>query len=352
MQGWKKMRRRKGTMPMSSIITSRTVRAALPAVLLTLSLGLFQACGSSSGALGSSPDGGVIETGGALNVPGDGGSLNLGGNTAVGASGAATAAGGAKAGGGGATAAGGACMGANCGVIAAGTQPAGSTCTTPDVCASGRCEPVTGKPMEACLAACFSDGVACTRALDCCSTGCMNGKCGGECTVVGDPCKVDGECCSNVCMAGQCQVDMPNRDCRPTGEDCGKGSGSGCCNTCGKTGRCDFGPDTCFAQGVACTDTAQCCHGACTGGKCVTACVAQAGACTANADCCSVDCVGGKCQPPPTVTTGAGGASGVGGATGVGGGPVACTLTGDACTTSAACCSLSCFGGFCESPVR
>jgi hypothetical protein len=27
-------------------------------------------------------------------------------------------------------------------------------------------------------AACFSDGVACMRAVDCCSAGCVNGRCG------------------------------------------------------------------------------------------------------------------------------------------------------------------------------
>jgi hypothetical protein len=138
---------------------------------------------------------------------------------------------------------------------------------------------------------------------------------------------------------------MPNRDCRPTGEDCGKGSGSGCCNTWNKkTGRCDFGADTCFAQGVACTANAQCCHGECLTGKCTAVCVAEAGACAADADCCSVSCVGDKCQPP---STGAGG-SGSGGA----GTVVACTLTGDSCASSATCCSSFCLGGFCGAPVR
>jgi hypothetical protein len=344
------MRRDEGTVPMIRKFTPRLRRVALPAAALLLTLGLFQACGSSSGGAFGAGGSDSADAGGSLNLPGSGataGTLDVTGTAGVG-----TASGGATAATGGGSAAGGACVGANCGVPVTGpAKAAGATCTMPDQCQSGRCEPVTGMPTEACLSACFADGVACTAALDCCSTGCMNGKCGGQCTVVGDPCKVNAECCSNVCQAGQCQVDMPNRDCRPTGEDCGKGSGSGCCNTCNKDGRCDFGPDTCFAQGVACTATAQCCHGECLSGVCTTPCVAQAGACTANADCCSVSCVAGKCQPPPPAT-GVGGASGTGGSTGVGGAPTACVLTGDSCTTAGQCCSGVCFGGFCEAPVR
>ncbi len=332
---------------MSRKISQKNVHVAISGAALLFAFALTQACGSSSGgafgAGGTSGDtslAGASASGGTLSLlPGAGGSSSQGGATTSsnGANGGASL--------GGSTA----CTGPNCGITGPG-QPSGSICTMPDECASGRCEPVTGQPMEACLAACFSDGVACTRALDCCSTGCLNGTCGGQCSVVGDPCKTNAECCSNVCEAGQCQVDMPNRDCRPTGEDCGKGSGSGCCNTCNKEGRCDFGPDTCFAQGVACTSTAQCCHGECTGGKCVTPCVAQAGACTANGDCCSVSCVAGQCAPPPTI--GGGGASGVGGGSAVGGGATTCTLTGDACTDATTCCSGVCFGGFCEAPVR
>ena len=324
---------------MNGTISARAARATLPAVALTLALGLFQACGSSGGLFGTGGAAGSLNTGGTLDLAGTGSTFDP-----VGSAGLGTSAGGTTATGGGATAAGGACTGANCAPVGPG-KPSGATCTLPDQCQSGRCEPVTGKPTEACLSACFADGVACARALDCCSTGCLDGTCGGQCKVVGEGCKLNAECCSNVCDAGECQVDLPNRDCRPTGEDCTKGSGSGCCNTCNKeTGRCDFGPDTCFAQGVACAANAQCCHGACLGGKCTTPCVAQAGACAGNADCCSVSCVGGKCAPPPS--------TGVGGGTAAGGGASICTLTGDACTDSPSCCSGICFGGFCEAPVR
>jgi hypothetical protein len=315
---------------MSRKISAQSAHVALPLLAFSLALGLIQACGSGGGAFSSGSAG---ADGGSLLVPDPG--------ARAGDAGDATPAGGATAGDG-ATSAGGACSGANCGVPGPGKVP-GTTCANPDECQSGRCEPTTGMSGEACLAACFSDGVACTRALDCCSTGCTDGKCGGQCTVVGDPCKVNAECCSNVCEAGECQVDMPNRDCRPAGEDCGKGSGSGCCNICDKkTGRCDFGPDTCFAQGVACTATAQCCHGECLTGKCAAVCVAQAGACAADADCCSVSCVGGKCQAPTTGVGGSGGAGTV----------ATCVLTGDACTAGPACCSGFCLGGFCEAPIR
>jgi hypothetical protein len=331
---------------MSRKISSKTERVALPLATLVLAMGLLQGCGSTGDALGSGNAGASV--GGALSLGVDGGVLDPSSSGGLGVAVGGGAVAGAASAGGGAPASG-ACVGANCAPSGPG-KASGATCTTPNECESGRCEPVTGEPTEACLAACFSDGVACTRALDCCSTGCLSGKCGGQCKVVGDGCTVNAECCSNVCDAGECQVDMPNRDCRPTGEDCGKGSGSGCCNTCDKqTGRCDFGPDTCFAQGVACTADAQCCHGQCLTGKCTTLCVAEAGACTGDADCCSVSCVAGKCQPP---STGVGGTSGVGGSTGVGGGTPACTLTGAACATDGACCSGNCFGGFCEAPVR
>jgi hypothetical protein len=332
---------------MTGKISSKRARSGSALAALTLLVGLLPSCGSGGDALGSGNSGAGV--GGALGLDFDGGVLDpsSSGGLGVALGGGAASVGGAAASG---AAAGGACAGANCAPSGPG-KASGATCTMPDECQSGRCEPVTGVSTEACLAACFSDGVACTRALDCCSTGCLSGKCGGQCKVIGDGCAANADCCSNVCEAGECQVDMPNRDCRPTGEDCGKGSGSGCCNTCNKqTGRCDFGPDTCFAQGVACTADAQCCHGECLSGTCTTLCVAQAGACTADADCCSVSCVAGQCQPPPGA--GAGGSSGVGGNTGVGGGAATCTLTGQSCASDGACCSSNCFGGFCEAPVR
>jgi hypothetical protein len=204
---------------------------------------------------------------------------------------------------------------------------------------------VTGMPTKACLGACFADGVACTKALDCCSTGCKNGKCGGLCTLEGDSCASNAECCSDLCQGGKCQVDLVNRDCRPTGESCTSGSGRGCCNTCNDaTSRCAFGSDTCFAQGVTCTADAQCCHGICQNSLCTTPCAADTGVCTTNADCCTFNCVAGKCVPPQP--TGAGGSAGAGGAAGT------CTPTGQSCTANGQCCTNLCFGGFCDVQVK
>jgi hypothetical protein len=60
-------------------------------------------------------------------------------------------------------------------------QGAATDCTDNAQCCSGRCEPVTGQAgVVQCTNACFADGVACTKALDCCSLGCFGGHCGDE----------------------------------------------------------------------------------------------------------------------------------------------------------------------------
>jgi hypothetical protein len=302
---------------------------------------LVVACGSSSNTgLTTSNQHGDVDggSGASLNFGGASGASGSSNGAAVtgtsGATGNGIAGNTASAGGTGSS-----CLGASCGV---GSNPAGkpatAECGAPGECASGRCEPVTGVAKEVCLSACFADGVACEKALDCCSTGCHGGVCGGLCTVEGDSCKADSDCCSANCDGGRCAVDLVNRDCRPTGEDCTSGSGRGCCNECNKkTKRCDFGADTCFAEGVACQATGDCCRGECTAGVCKTPCTADGAACAAAADCCSATCdATGMCgtnKPLPD-------------------GGAACTPTGTACTTGAECCSAFCFGGFCEPSVR
>ncbi len=308
------------------------------------------ACGSSNGAFASN---GTPDAGAPLGFNGGSGSLGFSGapgsgGSSVGASGAPAAGGATGAGTGGASSVA-PCTGIGCGV---GPNPAGkppnASCTKAAECQTGRCEPVTGTTNEVCLGACFADGVACTKALDCCSTGCHGGVCGGLCTLENDPCKTDAECCSNLCdpTNGRCMIDHANPDCRPTGEDCTSGEGSGCCNSCNKaTKRCAFGKDTCFAQGVACTADADCCHGACTAGVCKTPCAANGATCATAGDCCSADCgAAGLCvvkpppaNPPPNPD---------------GGTPIttACKTTGTACATAAQCCSSICFGGFCDTP--
>ncbi len=116
----------------------------------------------------------------------------------------------------------------------AGVGPGGGACQGPATdctenaqCCSGRCAPVTGQAgVVQCTNACFADGVACTKALDCCSLGCFGGRCGGGlCKVESETCATNGECCSDICQGGECQVDLANRNCRPTGETCTSGSG-------------------------------------------------------------------------------------------------------------------------------
>jgi hypothetical protein len=258
----------------------------------------------------------VASCGGGVSAPG------LGGGGAAGhARGGAGGSGGSVTGPGGAPG-GGACQG-----------PA-TDCTANAQCCSGRCEPVTGMAgVVQCTNACFADGVACAQALDCCSLGCFNGRCGGGlCKVASEACTQNADCCSNICQAGQCQVDLANRDCRPTGETCTSGSGRGCCtDVCDETvdpKRCKFGTETCRGEGAACTADAQCCRGICDPAThaCKTPCTPAGGACTGNATCCSSSCTAGACGTPPT----------------------SCTPISGACTSNAQCCSGLCFGGFCE----
>jgi hypothetical protein len=334
----------------------KTIRSAQGPFTVVFAIVVATACGSDTGAFAAgTPDGGgvVFGTGGA--AAGAGGSAGAGatGTQAGGVSGAAQGRGGtANAGAPGTPG----CSGANCGVPNPNGKPANEPCTSPTECLTGRCEPAnTGVAGEICLGACFADGVACTRALDCCSTGCHGGVCGSLCTLEGENCDADADCCSNICNGGRCDIDRVNRDCRPTGEDCTSGTGRDCCNSCNEdTGRCDFGPGTCFGQGVACTAGSQCCNGSCINGVCRAPCAANGTDCTVAADCCSVQCLNGQCAPPGP-PPGAGGASGAGGAPAGGAGgasPPVCTPTAERCTQAGDCCSAICFGGFCEPPLR
>ena len=315
-------------------------------VALTV-LAAVTACSSSHDGefSGAGPGSGGAASGGT----GSGAAASSGGSDASGGGG--NASGGAATTGGSAAASGGSsgapCSGASCGAPNPGALPTGSACTERKDCASGRCEPKTGTEEVVCLGACFADGAPCERALDFCSTGCHDGKCGGLCTVEGDDCGSDAECCSNICQGGRCQVDRVNSDCRPTGEDCTSGNSRGCCHECDKaTKRCGFGDDTCFAQGVACTQDSQCCRGACTAGVCTTPCSENGAACGSGAECCSTECSpAGACVPRLTPPPGVGTVPDAGGA------PV-CKPTRDRCVTSAECCTGECFGGFCEVPIR
>jgi len=98
--------------------------------------------------------------------------------------------------------------GAGGGVGPGACQAAATDCTENTRCCSGRCEPVTGQAgVIQCTNACFADGVACTKALDCCALGCFGGRCGGGlCKVESESCTANADCCSGVCHGGQCKV--------------------------------------------------------------------------------------------------------------------------------------------------
>jgi len=228
-------------------------------------------------------------------------------------------------------------------------QSATTACTNAGSCCSGRCEPITGTTSRRCLDYCRADGVACEKALDCCTLGCFGGKCGGGlCRIESEPCTTNAECCSNICdtSRGQCQIDRVNPDCRPTGETCTSGTGSGCCEVCNKsTDRCEFGPSTCRAQGTSCTKDADCCKGKCLPNDsgqlvCQTPCSPDGQPCSMSAQCCGFNCAGtpARCQPPGA-SPDAGESDGA-----------ICKRTGLACTAASECCSHFCIAGFCDVP--
>ncbi|HXN33486.1 MAG TPA: hypothetical protein VN894_16570, partial [Polyangiaceae bacterium] len=109
--------------------------------------------------------------------------------------------------------------------------PPGTQCATRDVCCSGRCEPTTirggdagqgdGTTRLACLNICLADGVACRRALDCCSMSCHAGVCGGS------PClPPDGSSSDD----GTCQSDDSESLCLESGDFCNASGSRVCCS--------------------------------------------------------------------------------------------------------------------------
>jgi hypothetical protein len=214
-------------------------------------------------------------------------------------------------------------------------DPPGTLCNAASSnCCSGRCEPESGTGIVKCLDACRADGVACSKALDCCTLACNGGVCGGtECHIESDPCTSNADCCSNICSGNQCQIDPATQNCRPTGETCNSGPGSGCCSqVCDQSQnpeRCGFGATVCHGPGATCTQNGDCCRGVCDTGThtCTQPCTANGGNCTTNANCCSNNC-NGTCQPPG-----------------------ACSPLNTSCTADAQCCSGFCFAGFCQNRI-
>lgn len=209
----------------------------------------------------------------------------------------------------------------------------GASCTARSECCSGACEPnVNGG--RTCLDYCRAEGEPCTRALDCCARACNGGRCGGAvCKRRNEPCGAPSECCSQRCEGGECAIETAFA-CRPSGEDCSSGSGSGCCGGCGQDNRCVPGPGPCGATGTACESDTDCCRGTCVANAagnrvCTAACVTANETCARDADCCSRQCslTESRCAPESAP---------------------ACTRIDQPCTSSASCCSGACAGGVCR----
>ena len=219
-------------------------------------------------------------------------------------------------------------------------QGPNAVCTSRSACCSGRCEPFAGTTNRVCLDYCKPDGVACTRALDCCGMSCNGGVCGGAlCGKEDATCTSTADCCSGVCTQNKCQGDDVTV-CRSTGESCGDFGGDGgldgghekCCGTCDLTAqRCAFGPGPCLAVGALCSQSSDCCRGTCAPGAgganvCTAPCIADGASCAAGADCCSHHCNGSP---------------------GVCGAATTCRLLGANCGGDGDCCSGQCVGGSC-----
>jgi hypothetical protein len=207
----------------------------------------------------------------------------------------------------------------------------GDVCSDRATCCSGRCEPVLNSTRRACLNYCLPDGSPCTRALDCCSMGCLGGQCvAGGCTRLGQDCTAGAECCSAICDATsqKCVVDMA-APCLTSGDDC---EGPCCGALCGTGDRCDFGPGPCRPAGALCTQDSDCCRGTCkvydtNTSVCDAPCLPDGSDCKLGADCCSSHCNGlpGKCSPSAA----------------------SCKILGTACAEDVECCSAQCLLGSC-----
>jgi hypothetical protein len=212
-------------------------------------------------------------------------------------------------------------------------SPPGTPCATRSSCCSGRCEPTEIRDSDAgggeqtvltCLNICLADGASCRSALDCCSMGCHQGKCGAPvCGSTGD-----------AGMGGSCRISDDPPPCDGTGSVC-NGSGSCCSEVCGLAmDRCQFGPGPCLPVGSLCIEDSDCCRGACSPGNngvkvCTAPCLADGQSCMIAADCCGGHCNGeqGMCASEAP----------------------ACKLLASPCAIDSECCSEQCLGGSCGS---
>jgi hypothetical protein len=132
----------------------------------------------------------------------------------------------------------------------------------------------------------------CAADAMCCGFAAGLAACVGQsCCLVKDAvCNRDADCCAGACAGGKCQGSV--------------------------------GP-VCAQAGAACNASADCCNGNCAGGVCAAACSPQAAACTINADCCSNICINNVCVSQ-------------------------CSIRGSACSIDTDCCSGNCSNGICR----
>ncbi len=211
-------------------------------------------------------------------------------------------------------------------------------CSAASDCCTGLCSAsVDGVPRCQVPGGCGVDGVACTVAADCCSTGCVGGFCDDTvtCTDTGGSCSTDVECCTHYCNGGTC--DSAGSGCSVDGESCS--SNGNCCSgfcfdpTGTGSGRC-ASHDTCRGEGEICVADGDCCDGGCDldaqpepgVGRCQTlgSCRTSGESCTSVRGCCSALCVDagsgvGICEFLP-----------------------GCRPFGEICATNSDCCSDEC----------
>jgi hypothetical protein len=85
----------------------------------------------------------------------------------------------------------------------------GGECATPDECCGRMCTP-DAEGVLRCGSTCIPVDGVCTTHTDCCTTNCVNGRCGPrdvDCIPLGGTCMTAADCCSASCIGGSCQVE-------------------------------------------------------------------------------------------------------------------------------------------------
>ncbi len=221
---------------------------------------------------------------------------------------------------------------------------------------SWRCE---AAPSDVNRTFCRANGQACAANAQCCSNYCIGGSCttapssastsssaqssSALCRSIGQFCTSTNQCCTNQCANSACA-------CVPIGTLCPANPNDCCTKYCKSNyfgNYCD-----CKAEGLACTNSTECCSGNCSGGSCSYTCRANTSTCTLNSECCSNLCSSGSCvaaasssaaptsSPPPVSSSSHSSSSSA---------PPSCRSDGQSCTNSTACCSGNCFAGICQS---